>query len=113
MITLTATTLIISGFSGFASSVSAAEQEQSTTSITETTYVTLPASLQEYMETHQEPTTLEDSKAFIQFASQTPEFQTYNQLNQDGQVHTAGLIGGSLKSHKSIWMGLQSWGKNS
>ncbi|MCY7776278.1 hypothetical protein MOE82_04420 [Bacillus licheniformis] len=102
VITLTATTLIISGFSGFASSVSAAEQEQSTTSITETTDVTLPASLQEYMETHQEPTTLEDSKAFIQFASQTPEFQTYNQLNQDGQVHTAGLIGGSLKAIKAF-----------
>ncbi|MFO6495860.1 MULTISPECIES: hypothetical protein [Bacillus] len=103
VITLSVATLIISGFSGFASSASAAEQKQPTKAITTTTTaVSLPTSLEDYIETHQQPTDLEDSKAFIQFASQTKEFQTYNKLNLNGQVHTAGVIGHSLKAIKAF-----------
>ncbi|WP_244858695.1 hypothetical protein [Bacillus safensis] len=102
VVTLTATALIISGFSGFASSASAAEQDQTVQPTTQIANNSLPNSLEKYIETHKTPSTLEDSKAFIKFASQTREFNTYHQLNQNGQVHTNGIVGHSLKAIKAF-----------
>ncbi|KKB72970.1 hypothetical protein EQZ20_02590 [Bacillus glycinifermentans] len=107
MVTLTALTMLTSGF-GPVSSALAAEKTSQTVSTVQTS---VPTSLLNYIESHKQPTSVQDTRAFIKFASQTKEFQAYNNTTKPGKMQTMGLIGGSLKAIKAFGWACRIGGK--
>jgi hypothetical protein len=63
-----------------------------------------PESLLEYIEIEGAPSTVEDTRDFIQYAATTEEFQSYigEEIAQDDVAHASGFVGGTLKAIKAF-----------
>ncbi|WP_270584297.1 hypothetical protein [Bacillus smithii] len=79
-----------------------AEEYDNTPVVNSNQNTTTPKSLLDYIYAEGQPTSVEDTRDFIQYASTTKEFKSYIGKDQEDAVHASGVVGASLKAIKAF-----------